>query len=88
MLRAPHSARAASGISVESRAAKNNKNLWPFWPAGSPQVAAVAQPSVVLDPDDACIDVRIFGVEGRPLLDEHLCSPDRCATPRGGQCGR
>ena len=36
--------------------------------------------SVVLPPDDRCVDVRVYGVEGTVLFEERRCDPDRCAV--------
>jgi hypothetical protein len=75
---------------VESSAAENGKNDWVFWPDGwfdssiaDPESRRVVQLGVALAPDDDCVNVRIYGIEGRALLDERHCEPDRCAVYSG-----
>jgi hypothetical protein len=70
---------------VKSGAAENNVNQWEFWPSelfdgmGVPEGASRVQLSVVLPADDPCIDIELFGVEGRSLFHERRCTADRCA---------
>jgi hypothetical protein len=75
---------------IQSSADKNAQNHWPFRPDGSrPDVIdgdegiQTVQRSVMLPADDDCVDIRIYGREGRALLDERRCAPDRCATIDG-----
>ncbi len=54
------------------------------------EISTRAELSVVLPIDDECIDIEVFGVEGRPLYEERRCEPDRCVvlTSIGvGTCG-
>jgi hypothetical protein len=51
-----------------------------FIAQGRPGAQAAIQLPVALSPNDGCIDIRIVGVEGRPLLSERRCQPDRCAV--------
>jgi len=68
---------------VESAAVENGKNEFLFWPkAWSPQGNAydrASHVSVELPDDDRCVQIRLFGLDGMPLLDELRCEPDRCA---------
>lgn len=75
---------------IKNSADKNAQNHWPFRPDGSrPDVIdgdegiQTVQRSVMLPPDDDCVDIRIYGREGRALLDERRCAPDRCAAIDG-----
>lgn len=72
---------------VESSAPEHGVNDWAFWPAAwfeqslaDPKSRWLAQRSVALPPGNECVDIRIYGVEGRALLDERRCQPDRCAV--------
>jgi hypothetical protein len=72
---------------VESSAPEHGVNDWAFWPAGwfeqsigNPESRWVAQRSVALAPGDGCVDIAIYGVDGRVLREERRCSPDRCAV--------
>jgi hypothetical protein len=72
---------------VESSAPEHGVNDWAFWPAGwfeqaigDPESRWLAQRSVALPPGDECLDIAIYGIDGRALLEERRCSPDRCAV--------
>jgi hypothetical protein len=63
---------------LESASAEDGRNAFTFWPddlslSGSWQLS-VASPA-----GTRCIDVRVYGLEGVPLFEEHRCEPDRCA---------
>ena len=72
---------------IQSSADNNAQNHWPFRPDGSRPDAIdgdegiqTVQRSVKLPADDGCVDIRIYGREGRALLDKRRCAPDRSAT--------
>jgi hypothetical protein len=74
---------------VESAAAKDNRNAAMFWPEDD-RMGTSGQLSVALPEHDPCIDVRVYGIEGTPLFEEHRCEPDRCvqyALWGGSTCG-
>jgi hypothetical protein len=72
---------------IRSAAQRSGQNHWPFRPDGSrrdfidgDEGVQTVQRSVLLPNDDDCIDVRIYGREGRALFDQRRCKPDRCAS--------
>jgi hypothetical protein len=74
---------------IESAATRHNRNAFTFWPEET-QIGSSWQLSVALPPDDDCIDVRVYGLEGTPLFEQRRCEPDRCMLyeiQRGSDCG-
>jgi hypothetical protein len=74
---------------VESGGVDAGRNAFTFWPQDS-RTGSSWELSVLLQDDDPCIDVDVYGVEGVPLFHERRCEPDRCARySRWGQstCG-
>lgn len=67
---------------VTSDAPELGSNRFTFFPVTRPGPEPVHawQIPVALPPGDDCIDVRVYGVEGRALFTESLCRPDACAV--------
>lgn len=74
---------------VRSRALQFELNRWEFstntWsmPPFGPELTEpqrVGQVSLMLPPDDACVDISIYGIDGQAFFEERLCEPDRCAV--------
>jgi hypothetical protein len=74
---------------VRSHAPKYQLNRWEFsadaWsqPPLGPVIEEpkrVAQLSLMLPPDDPCVELSIYGSDGRTLFEERRCEPDRCAV--------
>ena len=82
---------------VKSSADTNGTNDWVFWPDGwfeesivEPESRHKTQLSLALPADDACVELQLYGVEGRSLYHERRCSPDLCAivsSPGASSCG-
>jgi MYXO-CTERM domain-containing protein len=74
---------------VKSAATEDAFNHWELWPEyvfegmEVPEWTSQAHISVVLPADDSCVDVELFGVEGRTLFEVRRCEPDRCAVLNG-----
>ena len=74
-------------LRVKGSHAPPNTHGWTFYPMGwsvqgdqFPELLSAIQLSVPLAAADSCVDMQIYGVEGRALLEERLCEPDRCAV--------
>lgn len=74
---------------VRSQASRFELNRWEFsansWsqPPIGPAIdepERVAQLSVMLPADDPCVEISIYGIDGRTLFEETRCRPDRCAV--------
>lgn len=72
---------------VRSQAAPYQYNEWQFSPdfrmdvaEGEPDTRRTAQLSVHAPKDDPCVEIGVYGVDGRPLFEERRCHPDRCVV--------
>lgn len=72
---------------VRSDATPYQNNIWEFGPEllldvaeGEPDPRQVRQVSVHAPLDNPCVDIGIYGVDGKPLFEERRCQPDRCVV--------
>lgn len=77
-------------LRLESGADDDGANDWVFWPDGwfkdsiaEPESRWTTQRPVLLAPNDDCVDISVYGVEGRPLYHQSHCEPNRCAVSDG-----
>jgi hypothetical protein len=74
-------------LRLQGSYAMGNTNAWTFYPTGwsvqsdqQPELLSEIQLSVPLASDDDCVDMQIYGVEGRALFEARRCEPERCAV--------
>jgi hypothetical protein len=92
-----HSPKLPLWLVIESEASVGGKNDWSFWPEGSfdapahdPQYDRSVQRAVALPPNDDCVDVRIYALDGSQVFADRRCAPNRCAIydmRAAGPCG-
>jgi hypothetical protein len=85
----PQALEEPAWLLVRSRAAIHELNRGEFSPDGwsmSPYGPAIEEPervaqlSVMVPPYDPCVDITIYGSDGRTMFEERRCEPDRCAV--------
>lgn len=97
-----HALHELTWLLIRSGAESSQVNRWEFspdaWlriPFGDPadkpeEPERVVQLSVPLPPEDPCVDIAIYGIDGSALYEERRCQPDRCAVHQNRQatsCG-